>query len=67
MGSYTVLRRKNQLYIIDLDSIQSLEFLDDKFEILINKEEKDEVSLLVSKNKFPETKSNLLAKVFSLI
>lgn len=67
MGSYTVLGRKNQLYIIDLESIQWLEFLDNKFEILVNKGEKDEASLLVSKNKFPETKSNFLAKVFSLI
>lgn len=66
MGNFTVLGRKNKLYIIDLDSIQSLEFLDDKFQILINKWEKDEVNLLVSKNGFPEIKSSLLAKMFSL-
>ena len=66
MGSFTVLGRKNQFYIIDLESIQWIEFLDDKFEILVNEGKKDEVNLLVSKNGFPEIKSNLLAKMFSL-
>lgn len=66
MGSYTVLGRKNQLYLIDHDSVKWLEFLDEKFEILINKGEMDEVALLVSENKFSEIKSNLLTKVFSL-
>ena len=58
---------KNQFYIIDLELIQWIEFLDDKFEILVNKGKSDEVNLLVSKNEFPEIKSNLLVKMFSLM
>ncbi len=67
MRSFRVQGRNNQIYIIDLDSVQWLEFMDDKYEILINKGEKDEAKLLVNKEKYPHIKIGLLKTLVAFI
>ena len=49
MARFIVQGRYHQFYIIDLDSVQWLEFIDENYEILITKGEKDEDNLLVKK------------------
>ena len=46
-------------YLIDLVSLQWLEFLDDTYEVLINKGKKGEAKLLVKKEKYSHIKVDL--------
>ena len=67
MASFRVQGRKNQIHIIDLDSVQWLEFMDEKYETHINKGEKNEAQLLVKKENYPQTKMHLFGSLVALI